>query len=235
MNDESCASVQEKARRLYDEIYYLTAVHELNKYFSYSKEMVQRVNKSFASNGFITIQFELMRAELLGVCRLWDSSGNDFCSLPAIAKSLRRAINCKLEWLSEIKQNAVGPIKKMEKPEWENKVFQACARVDEVTADDRLLKLFNFRDKYIAHSLKQTRRERRMGVSSLARPKNGDEEYFFKVAQDLAAELYSLVIDGRVNFSTTDEFRMREAKLFNESVVFLTKKEYNELQMKKYR
>jgi hypothetical protein len=226
------ADLTKKLNRLTDEIRQLSAIHHINDYLNYSGIVIKKVNGSFATNAFTTIQNEMLRSQILGVCRIWDRydpNGFSVLSILKIAneKQFQDAFelhvgNSKFYYLTA----------KSHAERWAD-LSEIQKQVEEIKDGKTYLGLVNYRDKFLAHCLELTRREANDKISADVAVKYGDESQLFSKAREIVTTIFSLLIDGQINFSAYDDMYKSEAKLFAESIQFLTKKQFNAREMSK--
>ena len=219
------SSFDQKLDRLEREVRHVLRLHELNKHVNYSHVIVEKVNKSFASSSFATVQSELFSSEMLGVCRLWDNFGSDRCSLPTLFKLASdpdfQAAFDKL-WLPKFVNGSNLPSQKR----W-NDLEKVAIKVAQIVRGPVCDRVRKHRDKFLAHILELSDSPSRRPAAQTDLAQYGDEGFLLRQAVDLTTELFALVKDGYVNFDVSVEAYAREAKLFSESIRFLTTREYN--------
>jgi AbiU2 len=213
-------NVKGKITKLRDEIVQLSATHELNAYLNYSDMIVEKVNKSFASNAFIRIQNEMFRAEIMGVCRIWDGPRSERFSLPSISKLIsgsgfRANFNCYL-------QNSMSSLQTV----WVE-LDGIDQEISEIRSSEIYRNIVNHRDEVIAHLLERKNNSENDVIKAKTYPRYGDEEKLFVDAKRLTTKVYSLLMDGSINFEAYAELHKNEAKSFAESISFLTTYEFN--------
>jgi AbiU2 len=221
--EHQLAFVDAKIDRLVSEVAHASALNELNVHFNYSRLIIDRVNHSFASNTFVRLQNEILSAQILAVCRIWDSYGSDRCSLSTITKLAS-------------KQKFQDDFDRLKLPDFVNKKYlgskerwrqlgELSSEVEAIQSGPMHLRLRSHRDEFLAHALLKSQ----LPVEGEAqlRAQYGDETDLFHTAQKLATRLFSLLKDGHVNFEVYADMHQREVRLFAESIRFQTKQEYN--------
>jgi AbiU2 len=210
-----------KFDRLVGEIRRISRVHELNKYFSYSRSIVEKVNKSSASNAYITLQNELRASEISGVCRIWDKHGSDRCSLPSLivlAKNecFQRYFDSDVLPTFAHKNFTSNPAGR-----WQE-LAQIAHEVDETVSGPLYLRVRDYRDEHLAHILQRQESDSIATSHQDEKIRYGDEADLFKLAKVLTVRLSRVLTDGYVSFEPSDENNHREAKLFADSIDFKT-------------
>jgi hypothetical protein len=217
-------NVRSKITKLREEIIQLSATHELNAYINYSEVIVEKVNKSFASNAFIRIQNEMFRAEIMGICRIWDKSRAERFSLPSISKLIKDS-NFRSNFNRYLQDSPLSL----------QNVWQELDRIDQEISDIHSSEIYknivNHRNEFIAHLLERKPNRENNVVIAETYPRYGDEEKLFVDAKRLTTKIYSLLMDGSINFEVYTELHKNEAKRFAESISFLTTYEFNQIKM----
>jgi AbiU2 len=206
------ASVKEKVGFLHRDVCSILELHESNKIVIYSKKISGQIPSSHAAWAFKSMQDAMMQNEILGVCRIWDTSQGTN-GIPGITKilvenDLKQNLfdECLSQWPNETSFSNQHCTKIFSR--FQNAMDLACSTV----AGDIHLRLLNLRNKHLAHVVSETRAEKKFGPISPAQ--YGDERVLLENATEII-ESYYLAVNG-VSFSMVDHKAMyqRRAEAF---------------------
>lgn len=173
--------------RVLDHFRYVLELHANNSFIVYSPVLAGQIPRSYAANAFKVFQRGMHQIEIVRLCALWDSAELAKENMPTVIELIDDAAVIQIlrdETCSHWAHQPVGHVP-TEPPDAEleelarealkrsNVQFgnqQAALAVSElssainnardVLASDMLNKVMNLRDRHLAHSLEETRRER---------------------------------------------------------------------------
>jgi AbiU2 len=222
--EQQLALVDAKIDRLVNEVAHVSALNELNIHFNYSRQIIVKVNHSFASTAFVRLQNEILSAQILAVCRIWDSSGSDRCSFSSI---IERSSNRKFqEDFDRIKLPSFVNKNQLTSQERWRQLGELSSEVNVIQNGLMLHRTRAHRDEFLAHALLKYQLPVK-GDAQLRALQYGDETELFHEAQKLATRLFALLKDGHVNFEVYSDMHQSEARPFADSIRFQSRKEYN--------
>lgn len=217
----NCAFVKAKFDFLVHDIRRVSAINEINSEWNYSRNIVDKVNLSHASNAFSNIQQELFFSQIVGVARIWDKTSTDRCSLIAVVDAARN-VNFQKEFVkSELPSFHNRNIFPEVEARW-NELESIYKEIQLPNLVEKRHRLRNFRDEYLAHRLLLSQTSQDEPVRSCVR--YGDEVDLFNVAKDLTERLSRVITDGWVNFESHRQIHSLEAKAFSRAVSFQSRK-----------
>lgn len=227
----SLTRARQKLDNLIKAVERVICVHELNAHIQYSGEFIKKVNKSFASNGLITIQNELMASELLGVCKIWDRYDFDGYSLTTIVEFAKEQ-SVRSELREEIASGGCFHLKAADDFSRAHSLASLSQKVNLIRESEVYTRTVNHRNKHIAHLLETTQREKCGKIDANTRARYGDADFLLSEAKSCVTELFPLLVDGSLRLETYVENYKSQAKLFAESVQFLSTGEFNASKLK---
>ena len=187
----------------------LIQIRANNELIWYSGVLSKQVGKSYAANAFNVLTGCLFETEILRLCALWDSAGNEGRargrnSIPAVgwliepdevleafrARSVESALKIPSvgpppdaalkELITQRKiENAKGDAGKLLE-----RLKNARIAVKAIANSEQLSNLRNFRDKYVAHSLVETELDKKGEISL---PNYGEEKELLDKTIDVVA------------------------------------------------
>lgn len=185
--EERVALAKAKMDRVLDHFLYVLELHANNSFIVYSPVLAHQIPRSYAANAFKVFQRGMHQIEIVRLCALWDSADMAKENIPTVIELIDDADVITIlrdETRSHWADQPVGNVP-TEPPDADleelarealkqsNVLFgnqEAARAVSElgaainnardVLATDTLNKVMNLRDKHLAHSLEQTRRER---------------------------------------------------------------------------
>ncbi|MER8882454.1 hypothetical protein [Mesorhizobium sp. M0590] len=211
--------------KLTDHVLDVIAVHETNALVLYSPLLSSQIPQSYAAHAFRVLQSSLHQMELLRLSALWDKADFHVASIPsavmlidhpdvlaALAEETRvahagrgvynmtretdPALQAEIERMMDEHQRSFAEdqarktVRRLKAAIRKAKALGASAEMDSVR---------NVRDKHIAHSLAQTRREQKATVQPL---KYGDERKLLKLTIPLIESLYCWVNGSSFDIAT---------------------------------
>lgn len=231
--EQRLAEAQTKTAAVLDGLIAVVHLHANNQLIQYTDVLSRQIPRSFAGNAYRLFTGELMRAELMRLCALWDSPSADRNSLPTIVSLLDDDV------LQLIQTQAIGLRKSNRQlsadhddpqlmswvEDMSDRFAQEDARdavaaaregmqlVHEACSSDALSSIRDYRDIYLAHLL-DPRAKRRPDLPA----KYGDETKLLKVTRK-ALDLLNLGVRGSSYlWDDTDIYAERNAKALWEGV-----------------
>jgi hypothetical protein len=162
-------------------------MHETNKIVVFSPLISDQIPKSYAAHAFNLFRDNLYEQELIRICAIWDSADHEKESIPSVVQLINSpsiinllAVKLEASWNAVPSKNIsrktgdaerdqiITEIIKRKKAENDKKraentiakLKDAINKAAEIEKSDELTALRNYRDKYLAHSLSKTRREK---------------------------------------------------------------------------
>lgn len=211
---------KKRMTKVVDYFLYLVELHANNSYAVYSPTLSSQIPKSYAANAFFAFQRSMHQLEIVRLCVLWDraelkkeniSTVIELIDNEAIIRIL--AANAALPWTTG-DPGHIAVVNPMGDPQRDAKIMEAVRESDKefgiqaskradwelrhtiaaarkILQSEQLRSLMNVRDEHIAHSLTETRRERRHGP--IAPIKIGDETDLFERSIPIVERLYCWV------------------------------------------
>jgi hypothetical protein len=201
--EERVALAKQKTERVVGHLVYLLQLNANNEIVIYSSALSSQIPTSYAANAFNTFVGALGRFEIVRLCALWDSPQIDKENIPIIVKLVddRDVVEALVEetrshWsqkggqllTSEDDDPSLAVVSAAEWAEIDKQFGEeegirarsdlqaAIAEVRTMLKSKHLAGIMNFRDKHLAHSLSQTRREK---VAPIDPMNPGDEHGIF--------------------------------------------------------
>jgi hypothetical protein len=208
-----------RMRRVVDHLLYLIELHANNEYAVYSSTLSSQIPKSYAANAFFVFQRSMYQLEIVRLCALWDSADLKKENITTVIELIDDdeiiqllAGEAALPWttgdpgqISIINptSNAVLDAKIAEAARDSDELFgiaqsirarselrETIASAREIAQSEQLKSLMNARHKHIAHSLTETKLERRGPIVPI---KIGDETNLIERSIPIVERLYCWV------------------------------------------
>ena len=235
---------KEKTRRVVDHLLYVLELHENNAIALYSPTLSSQIPTSFAANAFNVFQQGLHQFEIVRLCALWDRAELDKENIPTVIELIDNpdvietlAQETASHW-SGIGGLILNP---SDDPEMHALEVQALQRSNEefgaeqaqkargelrkaidstrsILASPKYASIMNLRDKHLAHSLSQTRREQKVGP--LPPMKYGDERDLLNAGLPIVETLYCWVNGTSFSFEDSRKIDQKNAKALWEACKF---------------
>jgi hypothetical protein len=196
---ERVSAAKKKTERIVDHLLYLLELHENNAIILYSPLLSSQIPTSYAANAFNVLQRGLHQFEIVRMCALWDRAELTRENIPTIVELVDHpdviealAQEMLTHWsgmggcimnpsddpaLRAIESEALQRINESFGQEQAQKardeLRQAITEARAILNSPKLAGIMNLRDKHLAHSLSETRREQKAGP--VAPMKYGDE------------------------------------------------------------
>jgi hypothetical protein len=242
--DERIAAAKAKTERVVDHILYVLDLHENNEIIVYSSTLRSQIPTSYAANAFIVFRHGVHQFEIVRLCALWDSAELEKENIPTIIDLIDHpqiietlAQETAAYWKgqsSAIFNSSKDPelnALEIEALRQSNDEFgnqQACQAREElrdaiknsraILASPKFASMMNLRDKYLAHSLTETRRERQVG--SIDPMKFGDERELLNASIPIVQALFCWVNGKSFDFENSRKIDRENAKALWEACTF---------------
>jgi hypothetical protein len=238
------AAAKAKTERVVDHLLYVLELHANNEIIVYSPTLRSQIPTSYAANAFIVFRHGLHQFEIVRLCALWDSVELEKENIPTIIELIDHpaviealAQETAAHWkgqeggilnLSDDPELSVLEIDAMRRNNDEFGEHQAQLARKElreaidssraILAAPKLTSMMNLRDKYLAHSLTETRRERKVG--SIDPMKYGDEREMLNASLPIVQKLFCWVSAKSFDFENSREIDRENAKALWEACTF---------------
>ena len=245
---ERLATAKAKTERVVDHLLYVLELHENNEIIVYSPTLRSQIPTSYAANAFIIFRHGLHQFEIVRLCALWDSVELEKENIPTIIELIDRPEIIEAlakETAAHWKGHAGGILNPSDDPELRALEVDALRRSNDdfgeqqaqrareelreavdksrtILAAPKLASIMNLRDKYLAHSLTETRRERKVG--SIDPMKYGDERDLLNASLSIVQALFCWVNGKSFDFENSRQIDRENAKALWESCTFDIKK-----------
>jgi hypothetical protein len=218
--------------KVVDNFLYLVELHANNEYAVYSSTLSSQIPKSYAANAFFVFQRSMYQLEIVRLCALWDSADLKKENISTVIELIDDeeiiqllADEAALPWTTG-DSGHISILNPTGDPLLDEKIAQAARDSDkqfgiaqsirarselkeaitsarEILKSEQLKSLMNARDKHIAHSLTETRREKHGPVPPI---KIGDETNLIERSIPIVERLYCWV--NGTSFSISESQRI---------------------------
>lgn len=216
-----------KMERVVDHFRYVLQLHENNVCIAYSPVLSSQIPESFAANAFNIFQRGAYQFEIVRLCALWDSPEADKENILTVVELIDSP--CVLAMLSEdmrqfwlnldgglinpsddpvVREQERQIIKDSNAQEGEehanrcrDELLQAIKSAKNIQKSPELAAIMNLRNKYLAHSLEQTRLEKKK-KGTVQPIEVGDETKLLEESIPIVEALYAWV--NGVSFPVAD-------------------------------
>jgi AbiU2 len=232
---ERVSMAKEKTRRVVDHLMYLLELHENNAIVLYSPTLSAQIPTSFAANAFNVFQRGLHQFEIVRLCALWDSVDLDKENVPTVIELIDHpdvieslAEETAAPWQGiggrllnpsddpELKSLEIDLVQQANEGFGQKQAEKARCDLRKAIDDSRFIlaspkhaSIMNLRDKHLAHSLSETRRERKAGP--VAPMKYGDEREVLNATLPIAEALYCWVNGTSFSFDDSRKIDRKNA------------------------
>jgi hypothetical protein len=231
-----------KTQRLVDHALYVLELHENNAITFYSPILASQIPTSHAANAFITFRHALHQFEMVRLCALWDGIDLEKENIPTVIELIDHpdviealGLATESHWKGHgghtdlpddpellalfVKSNEeYGAQQGTRTREEARKAIQDGRKL---LHSAKLTSIMNLRDKYLAHSLTETRRERKVGP--LDPVKYGDERAILDASLPIVQALHSAVNGTGFDFENSRLINQKNAKALWETCTFNVK------------
>jgi len=241
---ERIEAAKEKTERVVDHLLYLLALHENNAIIVYSDTLSSQIPYSRAANAFNVFRAGLHQFEIVRLCALWDRAGDDKENIPTIIELIRppEVIEALAQetlghW-SGIGGHIMNPSKdpalsalEAECLQRHNEEFgqqqaqrardelrKAIADVRAILSSSRLSSIMNLRHKHLAHSLTETKLEKKAG--RIPPMKYGDEREILLASLRIVEALHCWVSGKCFSFADSQEIGRNNAEALWKRCIF---------------
>jgi hypothetical protein len=233
---ERVKAAKVKTERVVDHLLYLLELHENNAIIVYSDMLSSQIPTSHAANAFNVFQRGLHQFEIVRLCALWDRAGGDKENIPSIVELIdnRDVIEAlaqeTLSHWCDIRGHIMNPSDDPELHALEKEAFQrsngmfgreqaqktrdelrkAVTEARAILSSSRLNGIMNLRDKHLAHSLSETRREKKKVPFDPM--KYGDERVILFASLPIVEALHCWVSGKSFSFADSREIDRNNAE-----------------------
>jgi hypothetical protein len=238
------AAAKAKTERVVDHLLYVLELHENNEIIVYSPTLRSQIPTSYAANAFIVFRHGIHQFEIVRLCAIWDSADLDKENIPTIIELIDHpdvietlAQETAAHWKGQ-EANILNP---SDDPELSALEVEAMRRSNDefgeqqaqrareglreavnssrtILAAPKFTSMMNLRDKYLAHSLTETRRERKVGP--IDPMKYGDEREMLNASLPIVQALFCWVNGTSFDFENSREIDRKNAKALWEACTF---------------
>jgi hypothetical protein len=220
---ERLALAKAKTERVVDHVLYVLELHENNEIIVYSPTLRSQIPTSYAANAFIVFRHGLHQFEIVRLCAPWDGVELDQENIPTIIELIDHP-------------DVIEALAQETGANWKGEEFgeQQAQRAREelraavedsraILAGSKLESMMNLRNKYLAHSLTETRRDRARRErkdGSIDPMKYGDERQLLNDSMPIVQALFCWVNGKSFNFENSREINRENAKALWEACTF---------------
>ena len=243
-NQDRLVAAKAKITRVVDHALYVLELHVNNAIVLMSPLLSSQIPTSFAANAFRVFQHGLHQIEIVRLCALWDSVDLMKENIPTIVALIDHpdvldalAQETAAPWtgsaggllnpssdpeLHAIELEAIhqanADFGQQQSQRARNELGQAIAACHAIVASPRHASIMNTRDKHLAHSLTQTRREK--SGRPIVPMKYGDERDLLNETLPIVQALYCWVGGTGFDFENSRDIDRENAKALWEACAF---------------
>jgi hypothetical protein len=235
---ERIQAAMEKTERVVDHLLYLLAVHENNAIIVYSDTLSSQIPYSHAANAFDMFQRGLHQFEIVRLCALWDRAEPTKENIPTVIELIDHPSvidmlveETRSQWadqhvaetilnpsddpkLAADERDALRSINQRfgleEAARARSELTKAIGDARDILMSERLAGIMNLRDKQLAHSLSETRREKKTGP--VAPMKYGDERKILLASLPIVEALYCWINGKSFSFANSQKIDRNNAE-----------------------
>jgi AbiU2 len=233
---ERIQAAKEKTERVVDHLLYLLALHENNAIIVYSDTLSSQIRYLHAANAFDVFRAGLHQFEIVRMCALWDRAGDDkeniptiieLIDLPEVIEALAQETlghwtgigghimnpseNPALRALeAECLQRHNEEFGQQEAQKARDGLGKAIADARAILGSPSLSSIMNLRHKHLAHSLTETKLEKKAGP--IPPMKYGDERKILLASLPIVEGLHCWVNGKSFSFANSQEIDRNNAE-----------------------
>lgn len=182
-----------KMKKVLDHFLYVVELHANNSFVVFSPVLASQIPRSYAANAFRVFQRSMYHIEIVRLCAIWDGVDLDKENIPTVVALIDD--DELIEMLAEETRSQHQDPRDQQFAEGRasqarTELLHAIANARSVLGSARLASIMNVRDKYLAHSLETTRREKSGPVQPM---KYGDETKVMDASISILESLYCWV------------------------------------------
>jgi AbiU2 len=221
-----------------DHLLYLLALHENNAIIVYSGTLSSQIPYSHAANAFDVFQHGLYRFEIVRLCALWDRAEPTKENIPTVIELIDHPSvidtlveETRSQWadqyvaetilnpshdpkLAADERDALKSINQRfgleEAARARSEITKAIGDARDILSSERLAEIMNLRDRHLAHSLSETRREKKTGP--IPPMKYGDERDILLTSLPIVEALHCWVNGKSFAFANSQEIARKNAE-----------------------
>jgi hypothetical protein len=209
-----------KMERVLDHFLYVLELHANNEFAVFTSTLSGQIPKSFAANAFNVFQRSMYQFEIVRLCALWDSTDPEKENIPTVVELIddERIIQelaqlARANWVNIQPTDLMNPspdpvlaamlresnarFGDEQAARAEIDLKETIAKTEAILCSPRLASVMNMRDKHLAHSLTETRREKKVAIPPM---RYGDETALLNDSIPIIERLFCWV-NGK-SFST---------------------------------
>jgi hypothetical protein len=209
---------KEKTERVVDHLHYLLELHENNAIVLYTPTLSQQIPTSFAANAFNVFQQGMHQFEIVRLCALWDRAEPDKENIPTIIELINHPDVIETLAQETASQWPGEQFGQDEAQRTRDELRKAIADGRAIIASARYASIMNLRNKHLAHSLYETRKEKEVGP--LPPMKYGDEREMLEDTLPIVEALYLWVNVKDLSFQDSREIDRKNAQALWETCRF---------------
>jgi hypothetical protein len=233
---ERIQAAKKKTERVVDNLLYLLALHENNAIIVYSDTLSSQIRYLHAANAFDVFRAGLHQFEIVRLCALWDRAGDEKENIPTIIELIDRpeviealAQEMLGHWnglsghiMNPSEDTTLAALEaeclqrhneesgQQEAREARDGLGKAIADARAILSSQRLSSIMNLRHKHLAHSLTETKLEKK---ASLIPPmKYGDERKILLASLPIVEALYCWVNGKSFSFANSQKIGRNNAE-----------------------
>jgi hypothetical protein len=235
---ERIQAAKEKTERVLDHLLYLLALHANNAIIVYSNTLSSQIPYSHAANAFEVFQHGLHRLEIVRLSALWDRAEPTKENIPTVIELIEHPSvidmlveETRSQWADQyVAETILNPSDdpKLAADEREalrsinqrfgleeaararSEMTKAIGDARDILRSERLARIMNLRDKHLAHSLSETRREKKTGP--VAPMKYGDERGILLASLPIVETLQCWINGKSFSFANSQEIARNNAE-----------------------
>lgn len=215
--DQRATLAKAKMDRVLDHFLYVLELHANNRFVIYSPALASQIPRSYAANAFKVFQRGMHQIEIVRLCALWDSAEMAKENIPTVVELIDDAAVIQIlrdetyaHWANQpvgdvpieppdpdLAEMAREALKRSNVRFGEQQAAQAVADLSSainssrcVLASETLKSVMNMRDKHLAHSLEETRREQHGPIQPM---QYGDETHLLDSSTPIIEKLLNWV------------------------------------------
>jgi hypothetical protein len=240
---ERIGAAQAKIERIVDHLLYILELHENVEIVVYSQTLSSQIPLSYAANAFNVFRHGLHQFEIVRLCALWDGVDLAKENIPIVIELVDHpdlieelAQVAAAQWngqsgsilnaspdpdlraleLETLRQaNMEFGLQEAERTRHE--MQKAIDDSRNLLISPKLVSMMNLRDKQLAHSLTETRREKAGPIDMM---KYGDEREILNATLPIVQALHCWVNGKGFSFDTSREYDRKNAKALWEACTF---------------
>lgn len=207
--DERIALAKAKLDRVLDHFLYVIELRANNAFVVHSDVLTSQIPQSYAANAFNVFQRSMHQIEIVRLCALWDGVDPDKENIPTVIELIDDPDIIEALAEETRSHHALEQFGEEQAERVRTELNAAIKVARAISKSERLSSVMNIRDKHLAHSLTQTRREKHKTIRPMTW---GDGAELFESSIPIVEGLYCWVAGKGFSIANSQRIDQKNAE-----------------------